>query len=370
MPTNSSHPGSDVWRKSTRGAESGKAVAYTPVSSSSGRSAIPSCVRRWPMPRCGWRTSDEADRSGQLLPRRWSARCATRESSSSSATSVTGLVRCSSNPAERARCRSSACPYPETAISARRFPARRAPGGHRRSRPGRKADVDQRDVGPVGEDDREPGRSVGRRLQLVSYRSEVIAERLADVGVVLHQHDPKQRASWLGGLGASMVPAVRASERKPHRELAPPVATFAVRRHRSAMQLNQALDQREADAQAALRAIERRFACTNISKIRFEHLRRDADPLSVTRTTAVSRSADRDSSTEDPAGEYLIALTSKLLNHLLEATGSASTVRPACDRAKPTWIDLARAPAPPTGGSGARARRDRAGRASTPPSRR
>jgi len=65
--------------------------------------------------------------------------------------------------------------------------------------------------GPVGEDDREPGRSVGRRLQLVSYRSEVIAERLADVGVVLHQHDPKQRASWLGGLGASMVPAVRAA---------------------------------------------------------------------------------------------------------------------------------------------------------------
>ena len=70
-----------------------------------------------------------------------------------------------------------------------------------------------------------------------------------------------------------------ARERQAHPELAAAPRSIAVDLDRAAVQMNQAAHQRQADAQTAFGALQRRGRLRKHLENLLEHLRRDTDPV-------------------------------------------------------------------------------------------
>ena len=119
---------------------------------------------------------------------------------------------------------------------------------------------------------RGPGEALGTvvgDLDLVPAELERLAQAVGRVDVVLDDRARAGSRARRGRLAARRRGRPRGSvERQPHDELGPAARPVAVRAHLAAVQLHQALHQRQPEAQPALAAVERRSACMNGSKSR------------------------------------------------------------------------------------------------------
>ena len=138
---------------------------------------------------------------------------------------------------------------------------------------------------------RSPASAVVRRDGLVAVELQQHRERLRAVLVVVDDR-MRRRAAPPRGVGsrgdAGRGRARPAIGRRTTNSL-PLAESRAVRLDRAAVHLHQRLHQREADAEAAVRALERRSTCVNISKTRSSCVGGMPMPLSRTRDHGLAR---------------------------------------------------------------------------------
>ena len=154
-------------------------------------------------------------------------------------------------------------------------------------------------------------------------------QRVGRVRVVVYDEDAaraRPRAAVAAGAGGDRD-AAGSGRRQPDDELAPPAGAVAAGLDGAAVHLDQPLDQRQADAQPALRPLQRRRHLR-------EHLEQLCGMCSAAMPMPVSRTDTHDARSPcpparqpdaPPGSVYLAALFSRLTNTWASRVGSASS---------------------------------------------
>ena len=161
------------------------------------------------------------------------------------------------------------------------------------------------------------------RPHLVAVQSQHLRDALGGVDVVVdHQDRGGRDAASARRRGASSAAARRARGSRTTNSAAP-AGALAEGLHRAAVHLDQPAHQRQADAQAALRAVERSLSLHEQVEDAPSRSARDADAVVAHDDDRLVLSGVAASVMWPPAAVYLAALLSRLQNTCARRVGSA-----------------------------------------------
>ena len=141
------------------------------------------------------------------------------------------------------------------------------------------ADIEQHDLGPFAQGARQAARAVVLDAHQVAVGLEQRGEHLRGVGIVVHHQHPHRTFIGLVRRLPCLLRLATRQQRQADHEFAALVRPLAEGRHPPAMQRHQAFHQRQADAQAALRAVRRALGLREQVEDIGQHLRLDALPV-------------------------------------------------------------------------------------------